>query len=308
MVRATTNLCPVDFSDTSREALRWAAALATIEPARLSVLTVVPPLLAQAARAAYHVDLARDEVGPELEAFVASALPAWSGVQTRHVMVGEPAECILEAAAGVGGSGLPADLIVMGASGVGGVEKVILGSTAERVLRRTRTPVLTVPKSSSGAVVLEGGKVSVKPSRVLAAVDFTERTQPAAHVAARYARLLGVPLLLLHVVAPQGLGERWRAMAEREAEERTREAEAALTRLAADIAAPEGTRVSVLSGSPAEQIVAMSADAPHTLVVMGLLGDRGVMGPRPGSIAYKVLSHAHTPVLVVPPEAAPGAA
>jgi hypothetical protein len=41
------------------------------------------------------------------------------------------------------------------------------------------------------------------------------------------------------------------------------------------------------------------------VVVMGLTGDQGPLATRPGSIAYRVLSHARVPVLVVPPAPAP---
>jgi len=48
-----------------------------------------------------------------------------------HVQEGQPAEEILKAA-----SALPADVIVMGTHGAGGFEHLILGSVAEKVLRK----------------------------------------------------------------------------------------------------------------------------------------------------------------------------
>ena len=52
MVRVQSVLCPVDFSEHSRRA--YAVALAAFHHARLTVLTVIDPLLAQAA--AVHCD------------------------------------------------------------------------------------------------------------------------------------------------------------------------------------------------------------------------------------------------------------
>jgi nucleotide-binding universal stress UspA family protein len=44
---------------------------------------------------------------------------------------------------------LPADLIVLGTHGRGGVDRLVLGSVTEKVLRKATCPVLTVPPSVS---------------------------------------------------------------------------------------------------------------------------------------------------------------
>ena len=62
-------------------------------------------------------------------------------------MIGEPAAAIFEAA-----TADATDLIVMGTQGLGGFRKWLLGSTTERLLRRTHLPVLAVPLAGeSGA-------------------------------------------------------------------------------------------------------------------------------------------------------------
>jgi len=67
-------LCPVDFSDTSREALRWAVALAARHQSRLIVITAVDPLLAQALRTQFKQD-PKGETEAFLRNFVVAALP-----------------------------------------------------------------------------------------------------------------------------------------------------------------------------------------------------------------------------------------
>ena len=73
-------LSPVDFSEQSRHALRWAAALAARFGSRLTVVSVVDPLLAEAARVRLGQDLAKQETEPALREFAAatwtSATPA----------------------------------------------------------------------------------------------------------------------------------------------------------------------------------------------------------------------------------------
>ena len=67
-------LYPVDFSEQSRHALRWAAAFAARFGSRLTVVSVVDPLLAEAARVRLGQDLATEETEPALREFVATFL------------------------------------------------------------------------------------------------------------------------------------------------------------------------------------------------------------------------------------------
>ena len=64
LIAVRSILCPVDFSEESRQALRWAAALARRTTARLTVLSAVDPLLAQAAKVRLGVDLALPKPNP----------------------------------------------------------------------------------------------------------------------------------------------------------------------------------------------------------------------------------------------------
>jgi nucleotide-binding universal stress UspA family protein len=68
-------LSPVDFSEHSRDALRWAGAFAARFHSRLTVISVVDPLLAEAARIRLGQDLAKAETEPALREFVATT---WS--------------------------------------------------------------------------------------------------------------------------------------------------------------------------------------------------------------------------------------
>jgi nucleotide-binding universal stress UspA family protein len=69
MLTFSTIVCPVDFSDHSKLALERAAAWARHFRARLIVVTVVEPLLVNAAAVTYDMDLVREDLLPELRAF-----------------------------------------------------------------------------------------------------------------------------------------------------------------------------------------------------------------------------------------------
>ena len=58
--------------------------------------------------------------------------------------------------------------------------------------------------------------------------------------------------------------------------------------------------VIVAVGRPADVIGSIANDRRTQLIVMGLSSDQGPFAPRPGSIAYRVLSSTTMPVLVVP--------
>jgi nucleotide-binding universal stress UspA family protein len=139
-------LCPVDFSEQSADALRCAVAIRG-SGGRITVLTVVDPLLLAAAGAVYHKrrgDLRRTRV--ELDEFVSESLGADRGDVALVVAQGDAADAILKTA-----RRLKSDLIVMGTHGMTGVERLFVGSTTERVLRRVTIPVLAVPRARSTA-------------------------------------------------------------------------------------------------------------------------------------------------------------
>src|SRR5689334_9926335 len=90
-------LSPVDFSEQSRQALRWAGALAARFHSRLTVVNVVDPLLAEAARIQLHQDLAHADAEPALREFVATTWPdglAGVGETTFRTPIGDPATTI----------------------------------------------------------------------------------------------------------------------------------------------------------------------------------------------------------------------
>lgn len=136
-------VCPVDFDDTSSEAVKEAAALALHGGGTLLLMHVVQinPLAVQGAAQGYaagqlyegQVELAREQVGQ-----MAADLPA--GVKHEIVVeIGEPADSIVAAE-----KSLEADLVVMATHGRRGLARIVLGSVVERVLRASSVPVLTV--------------------------------------------------------------------------------------------------------------------------------------------------------------------
>lgn len=138
-------LAPVDFSETSGHALKYASDLAARMGAELVVLHVydVPtftfpegsyiPTADEAARIASAAQKALDEAVGSLESAKGSTPPE------AILRKGAPAEEVLKAADEIG-----ADMIVMGTHGRGFFSRALMGSIAQDVIRRSTMPVLTL--------------------------------------------------------------------------------------------------------------------------------------------------------------------
>src|SRR5262245_49642862 len=133
-------LCPIDFSDASRSALWYAAAIADHFGAHLTVLSVDDPLLAAAIGAAGFTPPLASETLSELRKYCSDVFAhrgAGAATVDYRVATGKPAVEILRTA-----RDLHSDLIVISSHGRSGVRKMFLGSTTERVLREAPVPVL----------------------------------------------------------------------------------------------------------------------------------------------------------------------
>lgn len=137
-------LVPIDFSDFSKNALAYAVSIARRFEAELVLLYVVEP-------AVYPADLGFGQVSlPNIEKELAErgktglgqlakqAVAGHANVRT-IVRTGKPFQEILATAEEAG-----IDLIVIATHGHTGVEHLIFGGTAEKVVKRAHCPVLIV--------------------------------------------------------------------------------------------------------------------------------------------------------------------
>ena len=138
----TKVLVPTDFSNHSDQALQWGASLAGKYAARMLLLHVIPPAVEEvSARGSASEEAIMDleaKVEARLYEIISQELQESLPVDVK-IAVGKPAEEILRVAHEEG-----VDLIVMGTHGHTGLTHVLLGSTAETVLRNAPCPVFTV--------------------------------------------------------------------------------------------------------------------------------------------------------------------
>jgi universal stress protein A len=286
-----TILCPVDFSPHSRQALAYASVLAARARGRLVVIFVEDPLLAAAAAVAYDEKMMIEKGRTELRRFVERTI-APSGLTlssvTLDVAVGKPHQVIEWTADQLG-----CDLIVMGAHGATGANKLMVGSTTHRVLRRSPIPVLATPPVKRWKRPPRNwpGKKAIAP------VDFGPRDRADALAAAVAAKELGMELELVHVVEPIA-DVPWLELDEARRNRQRSVARPRLTRLQDELLAVTGVRVE--TGKPADKIASIAALSNVGLVIMTRRKGQGLFGPRQGSISYQVLVKSDTPVLALP--------
>ena len=180
MVEFTRVLCPLDFSEPSSRALKYAAAIARSYDSELVLQHVLPTAITFA----WTPDIANQPalvVSPEralgaLRDQVAAAGAA--DLRSRFIVhEGIEHEAITTLARDEG-----ADLLVIGTHGRRGFNRLFLGSVTEKVIRTAPCPVLTVPAAAAAVP-----PTPVRFKRILCAMDYS----PAARRGLDYAFELG---------------------------------------------------------------------------------------------------------------------
>jgi nucleotide-binding universal stress UspA family protein len=291
-------LCPVDFSESSDRALDYALALARRHGGRVSVMHVLPTVLADPEIYPYLTEPvlasgeARDRAYGRLGAFVHRALA--DGIGAEVVLEdGDVVDEVLEKA-----KRLEADLIVMGTHGRRGFRRLLLGSVTERVLRQAEAPVLSISPSAPKPDA-EGPPFR----RILCPVDFSPSSLAGLSLALAL-RPDDSEVVVLHVVEfhlPPALGE---AVAFDVSGLRERHGLEGRSKLEDLVPAESRAHTRLLtavleSGSPYQEILKAAEREKSDLVVMGVAGRSSADLAFFGSTANHVVRSAGSPVLTV---------
>jgi universal stress protein A len=145
-------LVPVDYSECSQAALARAVAFAEASGASIDVVhvwdrpmyvsdTVMVTNTAGAKRSL--VEMIRENAEQEMRAFMSAAKIPPTVPLTHRLLSGEPVSTLLKELRGG-----EHDLVVVGTHGRTGLTHVLLGSVAEKLVRLSPVPVLTVPPPS----------------------------------------------------------------------------------------------------------------------------------------------------------------
>jgi nucleotide-binding universal stress UspA family protein len=182
-----------------------------------------------------------------------------------------------------------ADLIVMGTHGRRGLDRVLMGSTTEAILRKAHCPVLAVRRPVRSFVRPESPDDPVHIHKILCCVDFSEHSPRALEYAFSLGQQYNAEITLLHVVED----------AKGAAEESARALES-MEQLVPDEVRDWATVVpAVRSGRAYEAIIEYASVAETDLIVMGVRGRNVVDLAVFGSTTHRVIQLGPCPVLVV---------
>jgi len=299
-------LVPVDFSESSGSALHYAVHLAGPFGAELHLVHVYEPDSAFIDSTALPVIVParqhRSRLQRQLREFANKHCIPTSN-RKLYTIAGAPFEQICRFA-----TNLDVDLIVISTRGNTGLKHLILGSTAERVVRNAPCPVLVL-RSNNGQIGRNGRSQNVvSPFRtIVVPIDFSDCSMRGLVYAKKLAKQFGSTLVLLHSIHLQYYVSsdeyaRYDFSSVMKASE-----EVALEQLRDLVRTTRAERFKVESaleiGHAGQQICERSHDRQADLIVTSTHGHTGLKHVFLGSTAEYVVRHAKCPVLVVPTRA-----
>jgi nucleotide-binding universal stress UspA family protein len=212
------------------------------------------------------------------------------GPDTCQVLVefGHPYATIIERA-----EKLQTRLIVVANRGASGLERIMLGSVAEKVVRHAHCPVLVMrPGNDTGPV--------------LAATDLSDAAVPAVKTAAEEARARGLRLYVLHdlelwpglssVMAPLGPVP---FAPDADTVQKVRDAASDMLAGVLERLNTEAEQRVTMEGNPAAAILHAAEELGASIVVVATRGRTGLARLALGSVAETVVRHSHCSVLAV---------
>ena len=258
-------LTALDGGKTSESILPYLETLLATQDADVSLVRVI----------AEDLPFLRREATAYLER-VATALRSKGAIVDSHVLVGKTARSIVDMAVRGGFS-----MILMCSRGKSGLQRLLLGSVAEAVLRLSPLPVLVVHPLSTAT-----GKMRMK--RIVVPLDGSHRSGTILEHVAPLAKATGARLLFVTIVDPRAKDD---VPAEVLARNLFRE-QKRLHKLGIQ------TELSIRYGDPVAEILSFGGVQSADLVALSTHGRSGLERMRLGSVTESVLRQGKFPLLV----------
>lgn len=274
-------LMAYDGSDSSKNALRQAIALAREDKVSLTVLTVIPPLTEGMDFGTLEkIEVVFEESAKRLISEARGIASAEGYPISEKIAIGAVFEQIIDAA-NTGGH----DLIVMGRRGLKRLERMLMGSVTRRVVCQSPVDVLVVQRDSK-----------VKFGNILLATDGSDCSEAAKARAFEYAKLKGGKIDVVGIVESN---DEFYADAPGVVDAIEKQIENVLSDVQTQGAA-KGIPIQahMRSGVPHHEIVMAAKELSSDVIMMGTHGRRGIARLIMGSVTEKVIGHSDVPVLV----------
>lgn len=285
-------LCPVDRSPSSLEAFSYAIALARWQRARLDLLEVIEVAVPTGGSRVAEDDSVPTDTRAALERDLRRVLTARRAADLRVRIFMRKGNVVQEILAQAKAS--RADLVIVGSHGRGGVQRLVLGSVAEKVLRLATCPVLTVRRGMSVA------RRSRSPfGTILCATDFSAAANRGVAYAKRLAKHANAKLVVMHAVewpfedaVTSGAVAALRKRIESSARDR-------VVRLLPRSSSDARAQAVVTLGKASAAIIKLARARSVDLIVMGVSGRGATDVAILGSTTHQVIREGTRPVLTV---------
>lgn len=296
-------LVPVDFSEPSRKAIDYALSLSKRFGAELNLVHVFEPQYPLVGLAGNPLFIPDSDVGPRVRRHLrdlASSRDVPARPENIYAIKGRPFEEICRLAGKIG-----IDLIVIPTRGNTGLKHLVLGSTAERVVRHAPCPVLVV-RPSKAKTGRNGNSANAVLSfrKIVVPIDFSGCSMKGLAYAKTLAKEFGSTLVLLHSVHLQYYvsNDEYARYDFPLLMEQTEKTARRQLRDLVEKTDWEGIKVETALevGHPGQQICDRSKDRHADLIVTSTHGNTGLKHVLLGSTAEFVVRYAGCPVLVVP--------
>ena len=287
-------LCPVDFSESSEAALRYAVGLADSLGAKLTLMHAheIPvaffPDLAPMSTFDWSVRL-REQATARLDTMIERTCSP-KKVSGIEIVEGTPHRAINETAGKVA-----ADAIVMGTHGRNAMTRLLMGSVAERVVRTATVPVFTVRPDSPKTI-----------RRILVATDFSDPSRRAMTLARNLRAGCGAEVEVVHVHVDPFVAFREMPRESLWATEQQFEAylvglESMLKKEVEKVFETDSPHVTVRveRGLAADKVLSYATDCESDLLCVGTTGKAAIERALMGSVAQRLLRTSTIPMLTV---------
>jgi nucleotide-binding universal stress UspA family protein len=276
-------LIPTDGSDCAQTAVGYAADLATHYEARVHALCVADSRTLENAPKYDEIKKDREEVAERTCSDLSvSGVPVEQAVRTDI-----PHRAILRYA-----TEQDIDLIVMGTHGRTGVQRYLLGSVTEKVVRLSDVPVLTVKAQ-------DDDEVTYPYTDILVPTDGSEGAEAAIGPAIDIAGTYDARIHALTVIDTMALGADVRSGAILDALEESAQSAVETVKEQATQASVSAVETTIEHGNPYRGIRSYADDRDIDLIVMGTHGRSGIERHLLGSVTDKTVRTSPAPVMTV---------
>ncbi len=303
-LRIRNVLVPIDFSEPSLEAIEFALPLLERFGAELYLVHVFESDYPLSSLVTMPLIVPELEIGKRVRRHLKDVAKKYSmnvRQENIHALRGRPFEEICRLARDKG-----IDLIATATRGNTGLKHLLLGSTAERVVRYSSCPVLVVRGRDRKKKAGRNGKSKRALSfrKILVPIDFSDCSMKGVAYAKALAKEFDATLVLLHSVHLQYYVAS-DEYARYDLPLLMQQAEKAAQGQMRDLVRKtdwDGIQVerALEVGHAGQQICARAQDYDADLIVTSTHGTTGFKHVLLGSTAEYVVRHAHCPVLVVP--------